>query len=236
MATFSYLRFQGSGLYSLSMRNYRYNLFLAITGAIAISLALTSCGSSNVSPEKASSDQQANKSSQTWIEDWNTQSSLEAKQAFDKLEKREDDFTKESYFRVEKSAMAKIVYGKTNFQMYLISDGPTDVYLPFLSVVYLGKDWKFYDRVMVKIGEDVRELKPLNPPAREVSNGSVNEILDFTLDAQDVESFSQVFTGGEPVFRLYGSKEVFTEFNLTPIELSNLKSILLGHKYLVNSK
>jgi hypothetical protein len=213
-----------------------------------VPLFLTACGNSPSSGQKSnspssgqksnspSSGQKSNNSAQSWIDDWDTQSSDEAKQAFIQFKKSQDDFTGQSELKLPDSKSSPLVYGKTNFDWILFSAVPNEEYFPLLSVNYVGENWEFYTSLKVKIGKDVRELEQLGSPSRDVTSGSVTENLQFRFNPQDINFFSQIFTSGKPVFRLYGDTHVYTDFELTTIQLSNLKTVLLGYKYLVHQK
>ena len=210
--------------------------FLSAFLTIAIGVSVTGCGNSNSSSSGASTEESSVQTTKTWLDDWSPDASLEAKKAFDSFSYAKDSFEGESFYDLPKKELSPVAINKPFFRFNIFSGPSTqDVYLPLLIVGYLGEDWQFYDGLKIKFGDNVREFKMLNDPAREASDGSISEILSFLISKEDVKFLSQVFTLGNPEIRLSGSKQFITDVQFSSIELENLKKVLLAYKYIVNS-
>lgn len=198
-----------------------------------MSLFLVACSSSN----KLDNGESSKEVTKSWIQQWDIQSKTEAEVAFKSFSKSSDGFTKQYTLDLPDSETSKPDKGKPNFTFNLYSDKLTNfTYLPTIYLSYFGDDWKFYKSVMFKFGEDVREFNSTQPSLRDVKTGYVLEILDFFTTAEDVDFLSKVFTFGQPELRINQDNGLFTDVQLSEIQLNNLKKVLLAYKYIINTK
>ncbi len=207
---------------------------LSLTALIIVmSLFLVGCGS-NSNSDNAESE---GKSTKTWIQIWDAQSENEAEAAYRSFSKSSDGFEKQYYLDLPDSETSEPKLGKTTLLFNLYSDKLSNfTFIPAIFLGYSGDDWKFYESIMFKFGEEVREFKSSQPPLREVEGGYVMEILSYFTTAEDVDFLSKVFTFGEPELRINSDNGLYTEMKLSAVELNNLKKVLLAYKYIVNSK
>jgi hypothetical protein len=209
-----------------------FNVFLAI----ALGFSVAGCSSENSSTNGVVVEESTLQTPKSWLDDWSTEASSEARQAFDLFKDSKDAFEGDAYFDLPDKELSPVVQKKPFFRFNLYSGESTqDMYLPLLLIGYIGEDWQFYNGLKIKFGDNVREFKMLNDPDRSVDSGFISEVLSFSLSKQDAEFLSQVFTVGNPDVRLSGTKEIITDVQFSTIELENLKKVLLAYKYIVNS-
>jgi hypothetical protein len=200
---------------------------------ILMSLFLVGCSSNNNLDNTESPD----KTTKSWIQIWDGQSENEAEAAYRSFSKSSDEFTKQYTLDLPDSEKSQPKREKTNLNFNLYSDKDSNfAFLPTITLIYYGDDWKFYKSIMFKFGNEVREFRSSETPLREVESGYVLEIVNYFLTTEDVDFLSKVFTFGEPELRINKDSGLYTEMKLSAVELNNLKKVLLAYKYIVNSK
>jgi hypothetical protein len=203
---------------------------------IAISaLLISGCSSTNQNAAKSDTEQSNSEISTNWLNTKSDAIQAEGKAAFESLIPSYDEFENTGYFNLPKSLEPKPEFGKIFISFYLLavdSKGPFRFY-PSAMAVYLGKDWLFIDSLYLKFGGEVKEFISEDQWRDVLSGANVSEIVPILFrDEESVLFLSKVFNVDSVGVR-FGSRKVGPgDRNLTELELTGLKTILLAYRYM----
>ena len=206
-------------------------LIIVLTSTLIISGCSNSAQNANVSE----SEKSKKVVSKNWLDTKSDAIEAEGKAAFESLIPSYDEFENTGYFILPQSLEPKPVFGKIVLSFYLLaidSDGPFR-FNPSAMAVYLGKDWLFIDSLYLKFGDEVKEFISEDQWRDVLSGANVSEIVPIDFKSEESVLFlSKVFNVNSVGVR-FGSRKVGPDDrNLTELELTGLKTMLLAYRYM----
>ncbi len=164
-------------------------------------------------------------------EDINTQGKLD----FESLVIEEDEFTKETYYKLPKNELPAVVKNDIDFSFFLYKENPDVDLIPSLMVSFYGDDWKFLESAILKVNDDVLTIRTSQEPMRDTfKTGAVSEIIFFDLDKETINFLGKSKSNSDLDVRMNGKSINDVKFNA--IEYKGMKKILSAYRYYLNNK
>lgn len=206
--------------------------FKILISIVSIVLAISGC---SIGTDTGASGEKVAMTSppKNFLDEWNSQKALAGKAAFENLEYSRDKFTKVESWYIPENEQTLLVLNKYRFSFSLHKADDSGEYSMELNITYWGDEWQFMDSIAMRFGEDVVEMTPSFSPYRNVeSDGTVGEILSFTISKKEIIFLSSIFDSKALEIRING--KTTNDISLDPGDIAILKRMLLAYRYLVN--